>query len=82
MKIVIQHKQVNKHTREVEAEEVALDNSHFDGYSYVRLTVGDEVGVNLPVSDLFTAIEAFHRHEVRYEKEQQQLCEREALLRA
>ena len=81
MRIVIQHKQVNKHTREVEAEEVALDNSYLDGYSRVRLTIGDEASVELPVSDLFTAIEAFHCHEVRYEGRQQQLCEREALIR-
>lgn len=81
MKIIIQHKQVNKHTREVEAEEVALDNSFFDGYSYVRLTIGDEASVELPVRDLYTAVEAFHRHEVRYDEEQVRLCEREALLR-
>ena len=80
MKIVVQHKEVNKHTREVEAEEVALDNSFFDGYSYVKLIIGDKT-VDLPVSDLFTAVEAFHRHEIRYDKDQMRLCQQEALNR-
>ena len=80
MKIVVQHKEVNKHTREVEAEEVSLTNEFFDGYSYVKLIIGDK-SVDLPVSDLFTAVEAFHRHEVRHDEEQVRMCEQEALSR-
>jgi len=80
MKIVVQHKEVNKYTREVEAEEVALDNSFFDGYNYVKLIIGDK-SVDLPVRDLFTAVEAFHLHKIRDNKEQMRLCEQEALSR-
>lgn len=76
MRIIVQHKKVDKHTGEVQAEEVALDSSHFDGHSYVRLTIGDDAGVNLPISDLFTAIEALHRHEVRSDEEEIRLLKR------
>jgi hypothetical protein len=69
MRIVIQEKKVDKHTGEVTAEEVALDNSGFDGYRIIRLTIGDTY-VELPVSNLFTAAEAFHRYKVRDDKEQ------------
>jgi hypothetical protein len=69
MKIIVQKKKLDKHTRELIQEEVALDNSDYDGNYYVRLTIGD-ANVELPVTDLFTAIEAFYRHEVRGDEEQ------------
>jgi hypothetical protein len=70
MKIIVQQKEVNKHTNEVIREEVSLDNDDYDGYNFVRVVIGGQVVAELPVADLYTAVEAFQRHIVRHDEEQ------------
>ena len=70
MKIIVQQKEVNKHTAEVIEEEVSLDNDDYEGYRRVRIVVGGKVVAELFVDTLYTAVEAFQRHMVRDDEEQ------------
>lgn len=42
VKIIVQKKQINKHTNELVEEEVSLDNGDFEGHRNVMLTVGGQ----------------------------------------
>lgn len=68
MKIIVQQKKVDKYTGELINEEVTLDNDDFDGSGFIRLAIGDKTWVDLFLTDLFTATEAFHRQKVRSDK--------------
>ena len=76
MKIIVQQKLIDKHTDELVDEEVALDDDGFEGHNFVTLSIGDTY-VEIPIRDLFTAVEAFHRHEVRDDEEQLRLRQAE-----
>lgn len=74
MKIIIQRKEIDKYTHKVTRKEVSLDNDDYEGKNFVRLVIGGQVIAELLVADLYTAVEAFQRHEVRDDEEQARMA--------